>query len=81
MPRQRTYNSRRVFSIPTDFPHRLVWFKQASGLSWAEIARRLETHPRTMGRWRKGLARPSARHMTALLDLTNDLGLGNLFTD
>ena len=80
MPRQRTYHSRRVVTIPTDLPHRLVWLKQASGLSWAEIARRLGTHPRTMGRWRKGLASPGARRMTALLDLADDLGLGNLFT-
>ena len=80
MPRQRTYCSRRVFTFPTDFPHRLVWFKQASGLSWAELNRRLGTHPQTVRRWRKGLARPSTRHMMALLDLAEDLGLGNLFT-
>ena len=81
MPRQRTHHSRRVWGFPDDFPERLERFKEESGLSWAEINRRLGTHPQTVRRWRKGLCRPSTRHMVALLNLANSLGLGHLFTE
>ena len=33
----------------TDFPQRLKRFKEESGLSWAEIARRLGADPKTVG--------------------------------
>ena len=39
------------------------------------------THPYTMRRWVKGRVRPSMRHMMALLDLAEDLGLAHLFTE
>ena len=81
MPRQRTYYSRRTYDLPGNFPERLERFKEKSGLSWAELNRRLGTDPQTMRRWRKGLALPSTRHMLALLDLAEGLGLGHLFTD
>ena len=81
MPRQRTYYGRRIYGFPEDFPERLERFKEESGLSWAEINRRLGTHPQTVRRWRKGLARPSMRHMMALLDLAESLGLRHIFTD
>ena len=48
MPRQRV-----DYYIQTyDFPERLKRFKEESGLSWAEIARRLDVHHETMRRWR-----------------------------
>ena len=55
-------------------------FRRESGLSWAEIARRLGTYPHTLWRWRNMAVRPSAEHMMALLDLADELGLAHLFT-
>ena len=81
MPRQRTHHTRIVHVFMDDFPERLVRFKEESGLSWAEIARRLGTHPETVRRWRDRGVRPSAEHLMALLALANSLGLGHLFTD
>ena len=81
MPRQRTHHSRVTYQVPHDFPERLERFKEESGLSWAEIARRLGTDPHTIRRWRDEEVRPSVRHFAALLNLANDLGLGHLFTE
>ena len=81
MPRQRTNYLRDTYDFPGDFAQRLVRFKKESGLTWAEIARRLGTYPHTVWRWKEGLGRPNAQHMMALLDLADDLGLGHLFTD
>ena len=69
MPRQRIHHSRKTYDLPDDFPQRLVRFKEESGLSWAELNRRLDIHHETMRRWRdKGVrARPSMRNMMALL--------------
>ena len=52
-----------------------------SGLSWAEIARRLRTYPLTIRRWRCKGVRPNLAHQKALLDLADNLGLGHIFTD
>ena len=41
MPRQRAHYSRRTCVVPDNFPQRLRRFKEESGLSWSEIARRL----------------------------------------
>ena len=81
MPRQRTHHSRVTYDFPDDFPHRLERFKGESGLSWAEIARRLGTYPYTVRRWWKKEMRPSTRHMMALLLLADSLGLAHLFTE
>ena len=81
MPRQRTHHSRRTYDFPDDFPERLKRFQRESGLSWAELNRRLGTHPYTVRRWRDKGVRPSTRHMMALLDLADDLGLGHLFRE
>ncbi len=81
MPRQRIHHTRVTYDFPDDFPERLVRFQEESGLSWAEIARRLGIHPYTMRRWVLGRARPSMRHMMALLELAEELGLAHLFTD
>lgn len=81
MPRQHTNHSRRVYVLPDDFPQRLRMFGEASGLSWAEIARRIETYPLTIRRWRDDGVRPSQRHQLALLALAESLGLGHIFTD
>ena len=81
MPRQRTRYNRTRRGIPDDFPQRLVWFKHASGMSWSEIARRLGVPPITIRRWRYKGMRPNYRHMKALQELADSLGLGHLFTD
>ena len=65
--------------FPDDFPQRLERLKKESGLSWAELARRLGTSAFNLRRWKDG-ARPVLRHQMALLDLAEDLGLGHLFT-
>lgn len=81
MPKQRTNYFRDTYVFPDDFPQRLMRFQEESGLTWAEIARRLGTYPHTVFRWKEGQGRPNAQHMMALLDLADDLGLGHLFTD
>ena len=79
MPRQRIDYNRITYRFPDDFPERLERFQQESGLSWAEIARRIGTYPHTLWRWRCIGVRPSAEHMMALLELAHSLGLGHLF--
>ncbi|MDE2842924.1 MAG: helix-turn-helix transcriptional regulator [Chloroflexota bacterium] len=79
MPGKRFSYGRRVNAFPKDFRERLKRFKAESGLSWAEISRRLGIHPETVRRWKEGHARPNAEHMLALCRLADDLGLGRLF--
>ena len=81
MPRQLTRYRRKAHATPDDFPQRLGWFQHASGLTWAEIARRLRISPITIRRWWKRGVRPNYQHLKALQDLADDLGLGHLFTD
>ena len=81
MPRQRIRHSRRVYALPDDFPQRLKKFREESGLSWAEMARRIGTYPLTIRRWRDDGVGPTLRHQMALLALADSLGLGHIFTD
>ncbi len=84
MPRQRINDGRSTEGFPEDFPQRPVRFQEASGLSWSEIARRIETHRATVWRWTEGVVRPNGRHMLALLALlalAEDLGIRHLFTE
>ena len=62
MPRQRKPYRREAHVFPEDFPQRLEQLKEASGLTWSELARRLGTNPLTLRRWRQG-ARPNALHL------------------
>ena len=80
MPRQRTHHGRPVYVLPGDFPQRLKRFQEESGLSWAEIARRLGTSPYTLWRWAEGGVIPHFRHQTALLELADSMGLAHLLT-
>lgn len=59
------------------FPEKLVHFKDASGLSWSEIARRVGTSTLVMRRWRRG-AHPTSEHLISLMHLAQDLGLAHL---
>ena len=81
MPRQHIHYNRNTYDFPDDFPQRLLRFKEKSGLSWAELNRRLGTHTETIRRWKKGIARPNTIHMMALCDLAERMHLGHLFTD
>ena len=81
MPRQRIHHSRVTYQVPHDFPERLERFKEESGLTWAEIARRLGTYRHTVWRWAEGKIRPNCQHRKALLALADSLGLGHLFTE
>ena len=40
--------------FPQDFPERLDRFRQAAGLSWRELARRLKVNARIVRRWKAG---------------------------
>ena len=62
MPRQRIDHSTEHHDLPEDFPERLERFKEASGLSWAELNRRLETYRSTVQRWDEGRTRPNHQH-------------------
>ena len=79
MLRPRAYYSRTIHVFPADFPERLERFKEESGLSWAEIARRLGAHPVTIRRWRFKGVQPNLAHQAALLELADSLGLGHIF--
>ena len=79
MPRQRINHGGMVYVFPDDFSQRLERFKEESGLSWAELARRLGTSTLNLRRWKDGV-RPHWHHQMALLDLAEDLGLLHLFT-
>ena len=81
MLRPSTYYNPRTHVFPDDLPERLEQFKVGSGLSWAEIARRLGVDPPHRKALVEVWVRPSPRHMTTLLDLAHDLGLGHSFTD
>ena len=78
MPRKRADYSKTFHVFPKDFPRRLERFKEASGLTWREIARRLGTNTLTLRRWRAG-AQPNSKHFLALLELAQELGLGHFF--
>ncbi|MDE2780261.1 MAG: helix-turn-helix transcriptional regulator [Chloroflexota bacterium] len=77
MPRQKMRHQRGLYQFPDDFPDCLQRIKEASGLSWSELARRLGTSPLTIRRWRRGV-QPSAHYLLALQDLTEELGLAHL---
>ena len=61
MPRQRTHHTRSTCDLLDDFPERLKRFREASGLTWAELSRRLGTHPQALRRWRDEAVRPNGR--------------------
>ena len=56
-------------------------FKEESGLSWAELARRLGTSVLNLRRWRDKGVRPNVEHMLALLELANSLSLDHIPLD
>ena len=79
MPRQRIHHGGTVYVLPGDFPQRLKRFREASGLPWSEIVRRLGISAYTVWRWHEAGVRPHYRQLNALLSLAEDLGLVHLF--
>ncbi|MYE31873.1 MAG: helix-turn-helix transcriptional regulator [Chloroflexi bacterium] len=77
MPRQRLTHRRAIHVFPEDFAESLEQIKEASGLSWGELARRLGTSPLTLRRWRAGI-RPNAQHLFALMAVARELGVSHL---
>jgi len=77
MARQRKRYGRTAPTFPSDFPKRLERFKEASGLSWGEMAELLGTTPLRLRRWRRGV-RPRAEYVIALLELAASLELVHL---
>ncbi len=71
----------RISTLPDDLPERLERFKEESGLTWIEIARRLGLQVYTMRRWRRGLSWPTTKAGQALLNLARDLDCGHLFEE
>ena len=63
--------------FPRDFPARLQIFKEASGLSWRELARRLGVSPHRIRCWRTGTV-PGSTHLFFLMQLADELGLGEI---
>ena len=63
--------------FPTDFPDRLDAFRQAAGLSWRGLARRLKVNARTVWRWKAGAA-PGSGHLVSLFRLAAGMGLLHL---
>ena len=60
--------------FPQDFPERLDRFREAAGLSWGGLARRLKVNARTVRRWKAG-AKPGSGHLVKLFDLAAGMGL------
>ena len=77
MPRRRARPRRAAYVYPNDFAQSLERIKEASGLTWAELARELGTTTLNVWRWRKGV-RPNAHHLLALQDLARRLDLERL---
>lgn len=78
MPRKRIHRSRKTtYTLTGDFAQALEDFHKASGLTWAEIARRLGTSVVNLWRWRQGV-QPSMHHLLALQDLADVMGLRHL---
>ena len=63
--------------FPQDFPERLDRFREAAGLSWGGLARRLKVNARTVRRWKAG-PKPGSGHLVKLFDLAAGMGLLHL---
>ena len=78
MPHKRAKHARNtIHELTGDFADALEGFQKASGLTWAEIARRLGTSVINLWRWRQGVL-PNMHHLLALQELADSMGLGHL---
>ena len=78
MPRKRIRHRKTEYVMTGDFAQGLKQFKEASGLTWADIARRLGTSVLNLWRWRKRGVLPNMHHVLALQDLADSMDLGHL---
>ena len=62
------------YEFPQDFPDRLERFKEATGLTWNALVRRLGVNPYRLREWRKGTI-PDSTNLFILLALADKLGL------
>ena len=81
LPGQRNDYTRTIHQYLGDFPKRLERFQRESGLSWAEIARRLGTYCNTLWLWKEGRSLPDYQHRKALWEFADSKGLGHLFRE
>ena len=63
--------------FPQDFPERLDRFRQAAGLSWRKMSRRLKVNARNVLRWRAG-AKPGSGHLVNLFNLAGRVRLPHI---
>ena len=77
MGRQRVVHRRVVPVFPDDFLLRLERFKEAGGLSWRSLARRIGVSPYRLREWRRGTV-PDSTHLFALISLAEEMGLHEL---
>ena len=63
------------FDLPPNFPERLALFKEASGLSWKEIARLLGVTLHRLRQWRKKGVPPTPANLFLLLTIDEAMGL------
>ena len=77
MPRRRIRSRRATYVYPDGFARSLVRIREASGLTWADLARELGTTTLNVWRWRKGV-RPNTHHLLALQDLARRMDLEHL---
>ena len=63
------------FDFPPDFPERLALFKEASGLSWKELARLLGVSLHRLRQWRNKGAAPNTAHLFLLMTIADLMGL------
>ena len=79
MPRQRVHHrSGSYYALTDDFAQALERFKEESGMSSAELARRLGTSEMTIWRWPNAGTRPNAHHLLALQEIAKGMGLGHM---
>ena len=74
MGRQRIVHRRVVPVFPEDFPLRLERFREAAGLSWRSLARRIGVSPYRVREWRRGIV-PDSTHLFALICFAQGMGL------
>ena len=77
MRRRRARTPRAVYAYRGDFGETLARIKEASGLTWSELARLLGTTTLNLWRWRNGV-RPNVDQLLALQDLARRLDLEHL---
>ena len=72
MERLQRIGRYRRGKLPRDFPQRLEFLKETSGLSWKALSRRLGVSYQRVRRWRGG-SEPTGGAMLALFQLASEV--------